>query len=103
MFNQIAGNHGSTKLTHEIKHIFQGQFLTLYIFCLKWEAEWHERKASQVQFPSVQSFGCVQLFGTPWTAAHQASLSILSSCSLLKLMSVELVMPSSPAFSLSQH
>ena len=30
MFNQISGDHGSTKLTHEVKHIFQGQFLTLY-------------------------------------------------------------------------
>ena len=37
----------------------------------------------------------VQLFATPWTAAHQASLSITSSRSLLKLMCIELVMPSS--------
>ena len=37
---------------------------------------------------------CVQLFATPWTAAHQTSLSITNSRSLLKLMSVELVMPS---------
>ena len=36
----------------------------------------------------------VQLFATPWTAAHQASLSITNSQSLLKLMSMELVMPS---------
>ena len=43
---------------------------------------------------SVQSFSCVQLFVTPWTAAHQASLSITNSQSLLKLMSIELVMPS---------
>ena len=35
-----------------------------------------------------------QLFGTPWTASHQASLSIANSWSLLKLMSIELVMPS---------
>ena len=42
---------------------------------------------------SVQSFGCVRLFATPWTAAHQASLSITNSWSLLKLMSIELVMP----------
>ena len=45
------------------------------------------------QFCSVQSFGCVRLFATPWTAAHQASLSITNSWSLLKLMSIELVMP----------
>ena len=45
-------------------------------------------------FSSVQSLSCVRLFVTPWTAAHQASLSITNSWSLLKLMSVGLVMPS---------
>ena len=43
---------------------------------------------------SVQSLSYVRLFVTPWTAARQASLSIASSRSLLKLMSIELVMPS---------
>ena len=38
---------------------------------------------------------CVRLFATPWTAARQASLSITTSRSLLKLMSIELVLPSS--------
>ena len=47
-----------------------------------------------VQFSSVQSLSCVRLFATPWTAAHQASLSITNSQSLLKFMSIELVMPS---------
>ena len=42
----------------------------------------------------VQSLRCVQLFATPWTVAHQASLSITNSRSLLKLMSIESVMPS---------
>ena len=42
---------------------------------------------------SVQSLSCIQLFVTPWTAACQASLSITNSQSLLKLMSIELVMP----------
>ena len=46
-----------------------------------------------VQFSSVQWLSYVQLFVTPWTAAHQASLSI-NSQSLLKLKSIELVMPS---------
>ena len=41
-----------------------------------------------------QSLSCVRLFVTPWTAARQASLSITNSWSLLKLMSIELVMPS---------
>ena len=43
---------------------------------------------------SVQSLSGVQLFVTPWTAGRQASLSITNSRSLLKLMSIELVMPS---------
>ena len=43
---------------------------------------------------SVQSLSCVRLFATPWTAACQASLPITNSQSLLKLMSIELVMPS---------
>ena len=42
----------------------------------------------------VQSLSCVRFFVTPWTAACQASLSITNSQSLLKLMSIELVMPS---------
>ena len=51
-------------------------------------------RMSSVQFSSVQSLSCVQLFATPWTAARQASLSITNSWSLLKLMSIESVMPS---------
>ena len=47
-----------------------------------------------VPFSSVQSLSRVQLFVTPWTVAHQASLSITNSLSLPKLMSIELVMPS---------
>ena len=47
------------------------------------------------QFSSVQSLSSVRLFETPWIAARQASLSITNSQSLLKLMSIELVMPSS--------
>ena len=46
------------------------------------------------QFSSIQSLSRVRLFATPWTAAHQAFLSITNSRSLLKLMSVESVMPS---------
>ena len=51
-------------------------------------------KYSSAQFSSVQSLSLVWLFTTPWTAAHQASLSITNSWSLLKLMSIESVMPS---------
>ena len=46
-----------------------------------------------VKFSSVQSLSHVQLFATPWTVAHQTSLSITNSWSLLKLISIELVMP----------
>ena len=45
-------------------------------------------------FSSVQSLSHVRLFVTPWTAAHQAFLSLTNSLSLLKLMSIESVMPS---------
>ena len=56
-------------------------------------------KISRVLIPhfqesSVQSLSHVQLLATPWTAAHQASLSITNSWSLLKLMSIESMMPS---------
>ena len=43
---------------------------------------------------SVQSLSRVRLSATPWTTTHQASLSITNSWSLLKLMSIKLVMPS---------
>ena len=47
------------------------------------------------QFSSVQSLSRVRLFATPWTAAHQASLSITNSRSSPRLRSIESVMPSS--------
>ena len=46
-----------------------------------------------IQFSSSQLLSCVQLFATPWITEHQASLSITNSRSLLKLMSIESVMP----------
>ena len=46
-----------------------------------------------MEFSSVQSLSRVRLFATPWTTACQASLSITNSQSLLKLMSIESVMP----------
>ena len=53
--------------------------------CLNW---------MYLQFSSVQSLICVRPFETPWTAAHQASVSITKSWNLLKLMYIESVMPS---------
>ena len=61
---------------------------------------------------SVQLLSRIQLFTTPWTAERQASLSITNSQGLLKLMSIESVMPSNhlillspspPTFNLSQY
>ena len=53
-----------------------------------------QKSHSPVQFSSVLSHSRVQPFATPWTAAHQESLSITNSQSLLKLTSIRLVMPS---------
>ena len=47
-----------------------------------------------VRISSVQSLSCVRLFATPWTSAWQASLSITNSWSLVKLMSIQSLMPS---------
>ena len=67
---------------------------------------------SFLEITSVQLLSRIQLFVTQWTAACQASLTITNSQSLLKLMSIESVMPSTisssvvpspPAFNLSQH
>jgi len=51
-------------------------------------------KVKILSVSSVQSLSHIQLFATPWTVACQASLSITNSQSLLKPMSIELVMPS---------
>ena len=52
-------------------------------------------RTSRKRFSSVQLLSCVWLFAIPWTAVHQASLSIINSWSPPKPMSIELVMPSS--------
>ena len=82
--------------------------MTAHSSILAWKISWTKepgRLQSSVQFSHVL------LFATPWTAARQASLSIINFYSLLKLMSIQSVMPSnhlilsspSPAFNLSQH
>ena len=60
---------------------------------MNWVDYWHGVLA-KASVSSVQSLSHIRLFVTPWTAARQASLSITNSQSLLKLMSIELVMPS---------
>ena len=57
----------------------------------KWQS-WNKNS----KFCSVQSLSRVQLFATPWTAAHQPSPSITNSWNLLKLMCIKSVMPSNP-------
>ena len=64
----------------------------IHFYCV---LHWTVRFGLFQWFSLVQSLSCVQLFVTPWTAAHQASLSITNSWSLLKFMSIESVMPSS--------
>ena len=66
-------------------------------FLTPWWSQSFKKKYSrrtQPMFSSVQFSHSVQLFATPWISAHQASLSITNSQSLLKLMSIESVMPS---------
>ena len=66
--------------------------LLTVILYIREEKDW--RKVNMfVQFSSVQSLSCVWLFATPWTAAHQPSLSITNSWGLPKLTSIESVMP----------
>ena len=78
--------------------------LDIYCFhsCLIWSLKYCEVSRTGFIIPisethtlsSVQSLSCVRLFVTPWTAARQASLSITNAQSLLKLMSIKLVIPS---------
>ena len=79
-----------------------------------WETIWRFLKKLRIELPSVQ-FSCSAMSDsvTPWTAAHQASLSFTISQIFLKLMLIELVMPSNrlilchplllPPFNLSHH
>ena len=87
--------------------------LTVLTKLLGWDGEWKRKSWSVavphllrckylvvfagnlIQFSSVQSLSHVQLFATPWIAAHHISLSITNSRSSLRLTSIESVMPSS--------
>ena len=66
-------------------------FVTIILNSYRYPFEW---VCHILIFISVQLLSRVRLFATPWTEACQASLSITNSQSLLKLMSIELVMPS---------
>ena len=68
---------------------------TVVLYKARVSSEWvNLDKIFITSLSSVQSLSCVQLFATPWIAAHQASLSITNSQSSPKLMSIESVMPS---------
>ena len=70
-------------------------FLFSLITSWSWEEQMQDKKGDKIlDSVVIQSLSRVQLFVTPWTAAQQGSLSITNSWSLLKLMSIELVMPS---------
>ena len=71
-------------MDYTVHGIFQARILERLAFPL----------SSETCMTSVQSLSRVQLFETPWTVAHQASLSITNSGSLFRLTSIESVMPS---------
>ena len=76
--------------TWELRANTQDQSHSLFISLSQ---AWHLLTLAIFCSLSVQLLSCVQLYVTPWTAARQASLSITNSQSLLKLMSINSVMP----------
>ena len=94
---QLYDNSGFCSM----KNIFVVRPKKLLQVVTSWDSFTHKKQTLLItfsmlyQFSSVQSLSRVQLFATPWIAAHQASLSITNSESSLKLTSIESVMPSS--------
>ena len=84
--------HGVTRVIHD-----WATNTSTFFTILSWTNVWNSKEKGEVsvQFSAVQSISRVQLFMTPWTATCQASLSITNSQSLLKLMPIESVRPSS--------
>ena len=90
----------SSALHLQSDHSFKARPIPVFCFWHTVEDNvWHPSKGTKLGtgwcFSSVQLLSHVWLIACPWTAAHQASLSITNSQSLLKLMSIESVMPSS--------
>ena len=87
----ISFSRGSSQLrdrtqdSHTSGRLFHLSHLGIFILSLR---------GNYMSVVAVQSHSCVQIFVTPWTAAHQASLSFTLSLSLLKFMSIESVRPS---------
>ena len=83
---------GAVSRNQEKKEVQKGYWLS---YTVGGNVSWHSHCGNTIevpQFSSVELFSCVWLFETPCSAAHQASLSITISQSLLKLMSIKLVM-----------
>ena len=76
-------------ITYEFQNLVSSNILACQLLKVTWTFIWI---ISVFQFSSV-SQSCPTLCSPPWTAAHQASLSITNSWSLLKLMSIQSVMP----------
>jgi len=94
-----ASRSASTPLLFKLLEAFHSPFLlaaSLWTLLLSSPVlHWLGHSCLPLQsVSSVQSLSRVWLFATPWTAAHQGSLSIINSQSLLKLMSIESVVPS---------
>ena len=96
--------HASTRI-HIHEHMEKHVYVYMCIETLECKHAYTETQAhtcayintytyTHIQFSSIQLLSRVRLFATPWTAAHQASLFITNSRSLLKLISIESVMPS---------
>ena len=88
----LRGRFTAKQAYHKKQEKIQINNLTIHLKQLEKEEMKHPRVN---QFSSVQLLSRVWLFATPWIAARQASLSITNSQSLLRLTSIESVMPSS--------
>ena len=91
---QILNHRAAREVWHHIKYLPKVTKLQSGRTGFNLTLLYYTPGASQVALSSVQSLSRVRLFVTPWTAAHQASPSITNPWSLLKLMTIELVMSS---------
>ena len=88
-FSYVEHFIGYCKLVNQFVSIFTWLVFIPVLYLLLFES-----LSLFFDFRSVQLLSYVRLFATPWTAARQASLSITNSWSLLRFISIELVMPS---------
>ena len=86
--------NGILKIFKIISYFYSVQRIQCHYY-KNWKNPMSQMKIQLFVNSSVQSLSRVRLFATPWVAACQASLSIINSWSLLKLLSIESVMPSS--------